>query len=332
MNSSNETFYSLDFWFTFYGYSNTLDLITAYAITPIWFLSLIFSIFSLLILSKPPFLSSKFFRYMRLYVANCLVLSLLCTTSLATTRRYFNFTNTYESTFYTNYVFISSENILFLFSSSIEVCLVIERIIHLLPTGSIRRLPSINFNKIIFILFFIIILVNLPPIFLFEPAFADVQSDQNTTFRIWYIGLTSFSFSLTGQILNYFVYFFRDILPLLFKIFLNSLLIYLVRKYVKNKQITTGLPTIANSNLLNFDRKQTYIALLMNILSLLEHFLYILNYVFFFLLYFELSNLVYIFAVLFIAIKHLLSFFILYILNSLFRNEVNHFFKCSVLH
>ena len=329
MNSTNETFYPLDYWFSSYGYPYILDLIATYLITPIWLLSLIFSIFSLFILLKRPFFASNFFSYMRLYVGNCLILSILSlTTILATTRRFLSISNTYEATFYCIYVFIFTENILFLFSSCIEICLVVERILFILPT-SFRRIKLISFNKFFLILFVICIAINIPSIFLFDPAFIDVQLDQNRTFRVWYIGFTNFSFSLTGQILNYFGYIFHDILPMICKIILNSLSVYLVGKYVKNKQLlrATGTTTKANADLVSFDRKQTYIGLIMNTFSLLEHIFYILNYVLYFLYYYDLANLVYIIAIFFIAMKHFLIFFILLLLNNLFRNEVKNFFK-----
>ena len=109
--------------------------------------------------------------------------------------------------------------------------------------------------------------------FLLESAFAVVQLDSNTTFRIWYFGPTIFSSSQTGQIINYFGYVFRDFLPMTLKIILNLLSVVLVRKYVQNKQRIRAATTASSSDLANFDRKQTYIALLMSTFSLLEHVL-----------------------------------------------------------
>ena len=327
MNSSNETFYPLDYWFGLYGFPYILDIITAYALTPIWFLSLILSIFSLFLLCRTQYLASNFFRYMRLYVANCLTLSVMSlTTVLSLTRRFFSISNTYEAAFYGIYVLFTAQSSLYLFSSCVEICLVVERILYLLPR-SFRRIKLISFKKFYLILFIFCLLINFSGIFLYQVDFDDVQLDSNTKFRIWYVNLTNFSFSLTGEILYYFGIIVRDIAPMILKLIINSLSIYLVGKYVRNKQrITT---TIYNSNLVNFDRKQTYIAILMNIFSLLEHILCVGSYALYFINYMDLSNLVYTFAVLFIAIKHFLIFFILVSLNSLFRNAVKNFFTRS---
>ena len=322
MNSTNETFYPLDYWLSLYGFPNIVDAIVAYAITPVWLFSLIFSLFSLFVLLKTPFLASHFFSFMRLYVTNCLVLSALSlTTILVFTRRCFGITNTYEAVFFGVYVYSTAQNSLYLFSSCIEICLVIEKVLYMLPR-SFRRIKLISFNNFFLILFIICIAVNIPGIFLYEPAFADIQLDQNAPFRLWYVVPTSFSFSLAGEVLNYFGYIFRDILPMALKIVVNFLSIVLVGKYVRNKRRIRA----ANSNMVNFDRKQTYVALIMSTFSVLEHILYISSYVLFFFYYYELSNLVYTFALLFIAIKHLLIFFILLAFNNLFRNEVKLFF------
>lgn len=328
MNSTNKTFYPLDYWFSLYGYSYFGDIILAYAITPVWLASLILSIFSILVLLKAPFWGPKFFDYMRLYVANCLILSLMSlTTILAFTRRFFKVANTNEAAFYGCYVFFPAQNSLFLFSSCIEICLVVERNLYLLP-ARFRRIKLIGFNKFFFILFIICLLANVPSMFLFETAFADVQLDPNTPFRLWYFGVTSFLKSLTGQIFNYLGYILREILPMLLKIIVNSLSIYLVRSYIKKKQNirATTTTTTADSYMVNFDRKQTYIALVMSSFSLLEHIIYITSYVLYFIVQSELSSIFYFIAVLIIGIKHLIIFFILLAFNNLFRSEVKNCF------
>ena len=322
MNSSNETFYPLDYWLSLYGFPYISDIIYAYIITPVWFLSFILSIFSLFILFKTQFFASNFFNYMRLYVANCLVLSFMSLTSiLAITRRFFSIANTYEATIFSIYVFLTSVNILILFSSCIEICLVVERILYLLPRG-FKKIKLVNFKTFFSILFIFCVLINITGVFLFEPAFADIQLDEKTTFRLWYVALTNFSYTLNGQVLNFVGYFFRDVLPMTLKIILNALSIYLVGKYVRNKRRLRTATTTVNSELVSFDRKQTYIALVMSIFSLFEHILYIISYVLYFVSYYELSNFLYNFAFLLIYIKHFLIFFILFIFNNLFRNAM----------
>jgi hypothetical protein len=198
----------------------------------------------------------------------------------------------------------------------------VERILYLLP-ARFRKIKFIGFKKFFFILFIICVLVNIPGMLLLEPAFADVQLDRNTLYRVWYFGPTTFSNSFIGTVLKGIGFMFRDILPMIFKIIINSLSVYLVRKYVRNKQRITA----ANSQMVNFDRQQTYIGLVMSTFSLLEHILYIIAVFLFFIRYFDLCTLFYAFALLFIAIKHLLIFFILLGFNNLFRKEIKYIFK-----
>ena len=326
MNSTNETFHTLDHWFSLYGYPYTNDILVGCVMTPAWLLSLLLSIFSLAILLKAPLLASYFFSYIRLYVTNCIILSALSlTTILAFTRRFFSIANTSGVAYYAIYgLFVL--NSLFLFSSCIEICLVAERILYMLPRG-FRRIKMINFNQFFFILFIICFFINLPGVFLFEPAFADIKLDPNTPYRIWYIRPTNFSFCLTGRILNYLGYIFRDILPMALKIIFNSLSIYLVGKYFKNKKSVREASTTTHSHLMNIDHKQTYVALAMNTLSVLEHSLYISSYILYFVLNYDLADLLYALALLFIAVKHLLVFFVLLLFNSMFRVEVKYFFR-----
>ena len=113
---------------------------------------------------------------------------------------------------------------------------------------------------------------------------------------------------------------------MILKLFLNFISIYLVRRYVRNKQKIRATTASASSHLIKFDRKQTYIALVMNTTSLIEHMLYITSYFLFYIYEFDLSTLIFVIALLFIAIKHLFTFFILFGFNNLFRNEVKNIF------
>ena len=266
---------------------------------------------------------------MRLYVANWLILSIVSlTTIVGVTRRFFSISNTFENAFYVIYVFLIAQNSLVLFSGSIEICLVVERILYLLPRRY-SRIKFVGFKKFFFILLTVCILANTSGIVLFQPTFFDIRLDATNPFRIWYIVASAFSSSQAGRVLIYLGYLIRDVLPVVFNIVFNSFSIYLVRRYVQNKQRITALTTGVNTHLENFDRKQTYIALVMSTFSLLEHILYIISYVLYFFSYYELTNFTYIVALLFIAIKHILTFFILLALNSLFRNEVKIFFKLA---
>ena len=81
-------------------------------------------------------------------------------------------------------------------------------------------------------LFVFCIILHVPTFFLFIPTYDDVQLDENTSYRIWYMGITDFSYTLSGKALTYLQYLIRDVLPLFIKLILNSMLVYLVKSYV----------------------------------------------------------------------------------------------------
>ena len=201
-----------------------------------------------------------------------------------------------------------------------------ERILYLLP-ARYKRIKLIGFKKFFFILFIICIAINIPGIFLFEPASVDVPLGKYTQFRIWYFGATSFSNTSIGVALNYFLFIFRDIIPMIFEIVLNLVLVHLIRKYLQHKIRISAQTANASSHSASFDRKQTYVALLMSTFSLLEHMVYISSFVLFFFQCYHLCTLFYSLALLFIAVKHFLIFYIILSFNKLFRNEVKHLFK-----
>ena len=140
-----------------------------------------------------------------------------------------------------------------------------------------------------------------------EPAYADVQLNQEIWHRIWYYGVSSFTSSLVGNILNYAGYAFRDGVPLILKLTLNSLMVYLVKNYAKKLEaeklefterishlIDTRQNAVVQTNTNNFvsktDRNQTYIACIMRLFSLFEHSFYTLGYALYFVNIFDLSS------------------------------------------
>lgn len=328
MNSTNASFHPLDYWFSLYGYAYITDIITAYLITPVWLVSLFFSMLSFFILLKTPFFSSSFFRYMRLYVANCLILSVVSTTTIISlTRRITSITNTYEAVFYAIYVHWFLTNSLNLFSNCIEICLVVERSLYMLPK-SFNRIKLISFRKFFFILFLVCTLVNTSGMFLFQASYADIQLDRNTLFRMWHFSPTSFSYTNTGRILNYLGYLFREILPMVLNIVFNLISICLVRRYVENKK---RIIRTATESTASFDQRQTYISVVMSTLSLLEHVVNVASYVLFFINKYAQSTKFVGFALLIIAVKHALVFFILLFFNGLFRNEFKKMFHYTLI-
>ena len=334
MNSTNETFYSLDYWLDAFGYPDSLEKISIYGIIPISLISFLLNLFSFMILLKQCFVGSVFYGYMKLQLLNGAILSLVClTVSLGFTHRLFNFTNTYESSIYIIYLLNVLQPVFYFYSSILEICVVIERSLYFLPRqfGKIRK---ISFNKFTFSLFVFSVIIHIPSFFFLDLTYLDVELAENTWFRIWYANVTYFSNTVIGLFFTYFQYLVRDILPLVIKIALNSILMYLVRAYVnesKKDNTANGLKTSTNFSNRRYisktDRNQTYISLIMCILSLFEHMFFILSYILYYMNLYSDSNMASCLTTLFITIKHSFNILILYKFNNLFKFEFKRIFK-----
>jgi len=341
MNSSNETYYPLEYWLAAFGYPSFSEILSLYVILPLGLISFAFNVLTFIILLKPCFFGSVFFSYMKLYIFNGIILSLVSSIFFVSfTYRVFDIGNSYDGILSSLYITTLIQPIVFLYSALLEICIVIERSLYFL-SKRLRKIHIIEFNKLIIILFLLSVVVHLPFFFLYVPSYADVQLKQQTRYRIWFINYTDFSFSLFGKILIYAQYLIRDISPLIAKIILNSLLIYLVISYKnkskKDKIIKTQMSTvfnlrkqvnITNGNYISKkDRNQAFVSLIMCIFSMFEHILTIVFYMLFFINLCYESNIVYGFATLAITIKQLTNIFILYIFNSLFRTEIQKLFN-----
>ena len=344
MNSSNVTYYPLEYWFEVFGYIESMEIVSTYIVLPIGLISFMLNSLTFIVLQKQSFLGSVFFSYMKLYIFNGAMLSLICSTYFITaTHKILSFPNTYEALAYGIYFFVSVQPIFFLYSCFLEICVVIERSLYFLPK-KFRKMLSIDFNKFALFLFLFCVILHIPSFFIFVPTYEDVLLEKNISYRIWYAGIADFSYTLTGKALTYIQYLIRDVLPLFIKIILNSMLVYLVKSYLnklKKEKFANAIKVYNGRNGLisiniqseNYisktDRNQTYISLIMCIFSIFEHIFYIASYITYFLNEFSDSTIFFCLASLFIAFKQMFNIIILYKFNSRFRTELKKFFNIS---
>ena len=335
MNSSNETYYPLDFWFEALGFPKNLEILTVYIIAPLGIMSFLLNLLTFMVLCKKCFLGSIFFSYMKLYIFSGTILSLISSTFfILVTQRLFRFSNTYEAVAYSLYFFSSVQPMFFLYCCFLEICIVIERSFYFLPKR-FRKFQNIDFNTFNLILFLFCVILHIPILFLFFPDHMDVQLDNSTSYRIWYIGVADFSNTLPGKLFTYSQYMITGAIPLIVKIILNSILVYLVKSYVNklkrdklaNAQKVFNLSNdIQNGNFISkTDRNQTFISIIMCVFSIFEHIFYIVSYILYFLNEYSDSNIYFCIATLFIIVKHLFNILILYKFNSLFKSELKKF-------
>ena len=344
MNSTENENFSLDCWLKAFGSVLEVDILYVYLLTPLALLSFCFNLTSFLVLLKSSFSISSFYKYMRAYSLNSTLISLVVITTFTNrTHRIFSFTNTYPALIYGVYIKNPLESILYLYSSLLEIFLIIERLLYFFPYHY-KQLKFIGFNKFLFFLFALSVFINIPLFFILEPAHADVQVDANSWYRIYYYGITSFSQTQAGKIISYLFYFIRDLLTLTIKLILNILTIFLVKQYankIKREKfefaikISTSILHVENvepvKNILisKTERNQTYMAMILCFFSLTKHVLFLTAYLTYFFGYFTASTFLYYFALLSLTFKHGSNIFLFSKFNHLFRAQIKKCFRVS---
>jgi hypothetical protein len=139
-------------------------------------------------------------------------------------------TNSFLVRAYSSKVYIPILTILAFFSGFLDILISVERLLDFFPNE--RKLNSL---KSCFILMLVVILITLPYFFIYYPAHLDVNLSQNETFRLYYIGLSDFGQSSIGEIVNYALFFIKDVIVFIAEIVLSITLVVLLRKHTNKK-------------------------------------------------------------------------------------------------
>ena len=312
--------YNLDYWLHYYGSTWTTDSLYVFALTPMSLLSFIMNILAFIVLSKSSFGSAIIFRYLRLYVLNSSIISiLLATTFLFSSYRIFSFTNSYQSLFYGSYVHSPFLSISYTFGGLLEIFITIERALTFMPNRGLKKIINHKFFGLV--LLFISIFINIPVFFVNYPGVDDVILDNGLTHRFYYWGVTEFAVSPAGVGITYALYTIRDLISLVVKIGLNILTVHLIRKYFN--RISSDLQDQVENfgektYITEVDRNLTYTGVIMCVLSSLENVFVIVSYV---LISYQISYLMFFISYFTLAIKHFTNLFVLYSFNNFFKDE-----------
>lgn len=341
-SSSNQTFNDLSYWLDLLGLSFSIEALTVYSLLPLCLISVVLNSISFWILNKKEFMLGTFFSYLRIYVLNSSVFSLiLITAPLFSSKRILKFSNSYTTSFYGCYIFSILMATLYLFSSLLEILIVVERMTYFLP-NRFKKIDKMGVKKFCFVLLVLSFLVNSPMFFVTYPKLVYlIKLDQDTTYPLFYWDLTHFSFTIEGSVILSLMGFVRDVLTLVVKIVFNGISAHLVRNYIKRLKkeklefalkISTSKLHIKRQKSIHInqeapyisktDRKHTLIAIIMSVFSFLEHFFYISSYIFFLFQNNSLISLFFYLNLISLAIKHSTNIFIFYKFNNLFRTHL----------
>ena len=297
-----------------------------------------------MVLKGKEFKTKTFFSYFQFNVINSILLSLVITTSFfCFTKNVFEFTNSYAANFYYCYIYTPLLSTFYINNSLLEILIVVERCLYFMPS---RLKKLIDYKKLGVLVLLISFFVSLPLFFLIYPEYQDFKIGMNKTFRFHFCQMTNFSMSLAGKIVTCLMYFFRDILPLVFKLALNMISVFFIRNYqkiLKQEKLAFALkltnPSIVQTEnvrktkctneehyISKRDRNQTYIAIIVSVLSLFKHLFYITAYILISFQLFDLFSIFFFLALVFITLKHISNFFILYKFSYLFRTEFKKYY------
>ena len=344
MNSSlNETTSEADVLLNLINKLSALQYAYVYLLMPSSLIAIGVNILIFMVLRSKEFRSKTFFFFFKLNVINSILLSLVIMTSfVGLTKKVFEFTNSYAAGVYSAYFYGPLLSTLYLNNSLLEIGIVIERSLYFMPS-KYNRLKLTDFKILGSMAFFLSFAISLPLFFIAQPGYQDFQIDANQTFRLYSWRMSDFSTSLAGKSITYTMYFLRDALPLISNLALNFISVLLIRKYKKRLQneklafaikisnpskIQTPNAELRNSEcyISRTDRNQTYIAIIVSVLSSFKHAFYILSYILFSLNEVDSFRIIYFLALISIILKHISNFFILYKFSFLFRTKFKKMF------
>ena len=340
-------------WFKVFGSSYTTDFIFLFITTPISLIGFILNIISCAILSKRAFEKCAVYSYMRMYSFNSIFVNLV-SVYLFTANCFTFFEFTYSSTipsYYISFVYVPLVNFCMFFAILMEIIISIERISQI----SLRFRHFVTYYKPRTIGIATIIgciVINVQYFLTEQPSYAVLNLNSTTSFRLNSPHFTSFTMSLTGIIMNFSTYFFRDVVLLVVQCILAIVSISLLKKYFKNKKnvlnrlpppqseigyshnsLTSNITNIfqlnsstIRNNISKNDHKLTLMIVVMSLLSVIEHFLFL---AFVIMLTYFLSDTAFIIITLaqfYLSFKHFLNFFLLFSFNNLFKKETKKSF------
>ena len=321
MNSSNgsEIYFSKDYWFSQFGSTMLLDLLQLLAVLPFSLIGAVFNFLSYYTLSKRTFRNSVFYNYLRVYTLNSLLVNVVMAFVFwPSTLRTFEFSNTYAAAFYKAIIYPPLINGSVLFGSLMDILISLERLFKFFPhlEAKFTKIPK---WKLISMLLFVTVLLCVQYLFKFIPAYIDVQPSASTAFRIYFIAATPFTDSLWGKVINYLVYFIRDVLCLLAETGLNIYVSVLISQQIKLKKKLTNAANSHMQSLSRSEQKATQMVIIMCSFSTLEHIVFFVMAVNFdFNMNYE-AFLLGVAANVCITLKHSSNFLLFYYFNGPFR-------------
>jgi hypothetical protein len=232
------------------GYIFNIDMLYMTVYLAVSIAGLLGNIFCVLIFFRPAFYSSAsppLFAYMRYEAITGVVGNLVgAIYGLNTCADILPLTNTYTSQWIQSYISVPVYNISYYVKFLIEIMIVVDRIIMLVPSfGSRYGLSKLNQIKRPYIVFIIIvifsILINYPFIYLiFSPSTNVLVNYGYPGYQVYTYFVASRSawsnFGMFGYYPMLFIYIFKNIVTFFIETVLSIISLILFRRHLKNKR------------------------------------------------------------------------------------------------
>jgi hypothetical protein len=359
----SDYYYSLDFILTnFAGSTWVMDNVNFWPYAVFGPVAFVLNAIAFLILQGPEF-DTNLYKYMIVYTANNTVFSLCVTFNwINVCFRLIPWSNSYLTQALDIYFQTNVCNVSYFYGSLIDMCVLIDRIAIL--KSQVRNMIKLTPYKICMIAFVTVVVIDSPSYFVLTVTDEHFKLNSTTSYIVWYFKNSDFANTQLGIALTYMVYGIREGFVTLAQIFLNMASMYCFKQHMHKKtrlsigaaanrtgpavvlhmsegkrnsnRVATsshhlsGFQSTSISRISLAETRATVMCLVMCVLSLVEHVLVLTSVLYPFLdsNYFNLI-LIYNLAFQWQVYKRVADFFILFFMNSNFRNACLKFLRIN---
>ena len=306
------------------------DNIRLFIAFPISILTFILNIFSFTIFMGNEF-KNRIYMYLRVYCINSAFISIFDSLIYVSQRQYGNIGNSIPILIILIYVYNYLQLVSSYFNGLLDCIILIERITSFSVQSTFFN--RTKYHVICFIGLVFCVIVCLPSIFYYKVNTAFAMMNSTILFQFNSMVTTVFYASIPGQIINYGIFFIKDVLIFSIENVFNIISIILLRRHFLKKKNFKMTKKPLNNKKKHFDRiinrveeKFTILVIVMSSLSFFQHIAIILftvysrvslnfskNFLFFYFFSFTLKN--------------FLNYFLFYFFNPSFRRKINNFCK-----
>lgn len=192
--------------------------------------------------------------YLRVYTFSNIFLCLMnALAGLTATNRSIKFTHSFGAQIFFNYIYSSTSNILFFYTSILSIVILLDRIaLFIRPVKSL--MTKLTPTQICLLTFIIVFIIDVPFYLSYGPTENTFRLNNSDNLTLWFSTVTEFTSTKAGMILTLISYILKDIVVLIVEIAVNLVSFVLLRSYLKRKfkhQQSEGGSSVAVGSIAN---------------------------------------------------------------------------------